>query len=244
MIQPSEIERFRSSSSLARRASRSRRAPSEAGGDRQADQRCHARDDGDRKPQPARQRAAGEQRRQPQHPVADHAAEADGQRPARAPRQGGGAAGGQHQGGEPEQQAEALALQGPMGGEPPAPDGDRQHERERRHAEQLDQQVGDDGAGHAEHVAHRRIGGMAQRGVLHRPGRQCDRQQCRERKQREAAELAQAPAQRVAHRLGKEGQTVEAAPHYRHAVPHPSTATRRCSACAVVSWSCTIATLM
>ena len=67
---------------------------------------------------------------------------------------------------------------------------------------------------------------------------------CRKHKQREAAELAQAPAQRVAHRVGKEGQTVEAAPDHRHAVPHPSTATRRCSACAVVSWSCTIATLI
>ena len=103
-----------------------------------------------------------------------------------------------------------------MGGEPPAPNGDRQDERERGHAEQLHQQIGDDGAGRAEHVAHRRIGGVAERGVLHRPGREREREQRRERDQGEAAELAQAPPQRIAHRVGKKAQTIEAAIDGRH----------------------------
>ena len=42
----------------------------------------------------------------------------------------------------------------------------------------------------------------------------------------------------------EEGQTVKAAVDCRHAPSQPSTATRRCSACAVVSWSCTMATRM
>jgi hypothetical protein len=37
-----------------------------------------------------------------------------------------------------------------MGEEPPAPDGDRQDEGERRHAEQLRQQVGNNGSRQAE----------------------------------------------------------------------------------------------
>ena len=57
-----------------------------------------------------------------------------------------------------------LAVQRPMAGEPPAPDRDRQHQRDRCDAEQLHQQVGDDGAGNAEQVAHRRVGGVAERG--------------------------------------------------------------------------------
>ena len=48
-----------------------------------------------------------------------------------------------------------FAVERPMGGEPPAPDRDRQHQRERRQAEQLHQQIGADGAGDAEQVADR-----------------------------------------------------------------------------------------
>ena len=66
--------------------------------------------------------------------------------------------------------------------------------------------------------------------------------------QRDAAELAQAPAQHGAEMAGKEGHAIEAAVDHRHDValdafsPQPSTATRRCNASAVISLFCTMAT--
>ena len=220
------------------------RPPSQAGGNRKADQRSCAGHDRDRRPRQAGQRAAGKQGGEPQHPVADDAAEADRQRPSRSARERGGTSGGQQNGEDAEREPNALALQRPMGGESPAPNGDRQDQRERCHAKKLDQKIGDNGPRYPEHVAYRCIGGMAERRVVHRPGREREREQGRDQEQRESAQLAQPPAQRVAQRLGKEGQTVKAAVDCRHAPPQPSTATRRCSACAVVSWSCTMATRM
>ncbi len=80
---------------VARRPASSRIAgigmPSETGSDREADQRCGAGRDGDRDARQSGERAAGKQSRQPQHPIADHAAEPGRQRPGRAPRQAGGA---------------------------------------------------------------------------------------------------------------------------------------------------------
>ncbi len=168
-------------------------APSKAGGDREAQQHSRAGRDRDRDARRPCERSAGKRRRQPQHPVSDHAAEPNGQRPGAAARQRGGAAGGEQHAQQPEQQAHALALHRPVGDEAPAPNGDRQDEGERGQAEQLRQQVGDNGARHAENVAHRRIRGMAERGILHRPGRERERNERREHDQGEAAELAQAP---------------------------------------------------
>ncbi len=193
--------------------------PAEAGGDREADQCRDAGGDGHRQAHKSCECSAGEERRQPQHPIADHAAESGRQRPARAARQRGRKAGSQQYGQDPEDEPDALAPQRPVGGEPPAPDGDRQNERDRGHAEHLHQQVGNDRAGLAEHVAHGRGGGVAQRWVLHRPGRERECEQDGERNQREAAELAHAPAQRVAHRVGQEAQAVEAAVDRRHGPP-------------------------
>jgi hypothetical protein len=216
--------------------------PSEACGDRKACQRPDTRRDRDGGARQGRKRTAGEDGGQPQEPVADDAAEPDRQRPGRTPRQGGGAGRGQQHGQDPDPEANALALQWPMAGEPPSPNGDRQDQRERRHAEKLDQQVGDDGAGYAEHVAHRRIRGMAERRILHRPGHEREAEQRREHDQDETTELAQPPMQRLAHRVGEEAQADETAVDGRHDRPQPNTATRRCKACAVVSWSCTMAT--
>src|SRR5262249_52896244 len=115
---------------------------------------------------------------------------------------------------------------------------------ERGQAEKLRQQIGDNGAGHAENVTHVRIRGMAQRRVLYRPGGERERNERRKHDQRKPAKLAQAPPHSFAHGVGEEAQTVEAAVDGRHAVPQPNTATRRWSACAVVSWSCTMATRM
>ena len=219
-------------------------APSKARGDRKAQHRPGAGRDRDRDARRPRERSAGDERRQPQHPVSDHAAEANGQRPSGAARQRGSAAGGEQHAEHPEQQAHALALHRPVGDEPPAPDGDRQDERERGHAEKLRQQVGDNSAGHAENVAHGRIRRMAERRVLHRPGRERERNERREHDQGKPAKLTQAPPQRFAHGVGEKAQTVEAAVDGRHGPPQPNTATRRWSACAVVSWSCTMATRM
>ena len=79
--------------------------------------------------------------------------------------------------------------------------------------------------------------------VTHRP-MQRERNERREHDQSKPAKLAQAPPQSFAHGVGEEAQTVEAAVDGRHDVPQPNTATRRWSACAVVSWSCTMATRM
>ena len=218
--------------------------PSHAGRDRKAHQRSGAGYDGDCSARQTGQRAARKQSGEPQHPVADDPAEADRQRPGRAARERRGAGGGQQHREDAEQQPNTLAHERPVRCEPPAPNGDRQDQRERGHTEKLDQEVGDDGPRYAEHIAHRRIGGMAERRILHRPGREREREQGRDHDQREPAKLAQSPAQRVAQGLGKEGQAVKTAIDCRHAPPQPSTATRRCSACAVVSWSCTMATRM
>src|SRR5262249_23609251 len=49
-------------------------APSKAGGDREAQQHPHASRERDRDAHRPRERSAGDERRQPQHPVSDHAA--------------------------------------------------------------------------------------------------------------------------------------------------------------------------
>ena len=68
----------------------------------------------------------------------------------------------------------------------PAPNGDRQDQRERCDAKKLDQKIGDNGPRYPEHVAYRCIGGMAERRVVHRPGRESEREQGRDQEQRES----------------------------------------------------------
>src|SRR5438067_9454915 len=63
---------------------------------------------------------------------------------------------------------------------------------------------------------------MAERRILDRPGGERQRKQSHEHDEGETAELAQAPAQRVAQEIGKAVQTVEAALDRRHGVLTPA----------------------
>ena len=78
-------------------------------------------------------------------------------------------------------------------------------------AEQLHRQIGEDRAGEAEQVAHRRLRRVAERGILHRPGGERDGGEERQRDQRQSGDFAQAPPQDVAEVLGDESNGVEAA---------------------------------
>ena len=139
-------------------------------------------------------------------------------------------------------QPQPLAVERAVGDEPPAPDRDRQHQRHRRDAEQLHHQVGDDRAGQAEQIAHRRIGGVAERRILHRPASRApstssiamtisDRPISSRTRRRSASRRL---SERL--RLSKPRSMADMCD------PQPSVATRRCSASAVVSRSCTMAT--
>ena len=79
-------------------------------------------------------------------------------------------------------------------------------------------QIGGDRAGPAEQIVHRRVGGVAQRRVVHRPGGERERRHHGEAEQRNAAEFAQAPPQHGAEMAGEEGHAVEAAIDHRHRI--------------------------
>ena len=189
---------------------------------------------------------AEEPLRDAQHGVPDHAAEPGRQRPMTAMRQAGRERGHEHRAEEPEQDAQPLAAERAMAEQPIAPHRDRQEQSERAQPEELHHQIGGDGAGPSEQIVHRRIGGVAQRGVLHRPGGERERRHHRQTDERNAAGLAQPALEQRAELAGKQRHSVKAAVEHRHRVflPQPSTATRRCSASAVISLFCTMATRM
>ena len=54
--------------------------------------------------------------------------------------------------------------------QPPGPDHRRQEERDRRKAEELHDEVGDDGAGEAEGIPRIMVGGVAEAGIVDGPG--------------------------------------------------------------------------
>ena len=109
-------------------------------------------------------------------------------------------------------------------------------------AEQLHREIGDDRARQAEQIVHR-LGGVAERRVLHRPGGERDGAEQRQRDQGEAAQLAQAPPHDVAEMIRDKVEDVEAAIGCATCTfLSRNTATRRCSASAVVALSCTMAT--
>ncbi len=91
-----------------------------------------------------------------------------------------------------------------MGEQAPAPQRDRQDDRDRGEAEQLHQEVGGDRAPGAQEIVHRRAGGVAQARILHRPGRERDRAYAGADHERKPADLAQAVAQREAEILRQE----------------------------------------
>ncbi len=103
-----------------------------------------------------------------------------------------------------------------MAEQPIAPHADRQQQRQRAQAQKLHHQIGGDRAGHAQEIMHRRIGGMAERRVLHRPGGERQGRQQREADQRDAADLAEAPLQSDAQLAGESGHAVETAVDHRH----------------------------
>ena len=82
----------------------------------------------------------------------------------------------------------------------------------------MHQQIGGDGAGAAEQIVHRRVGGVAERGIAHRPGGERQRRHHGETDERDAAELAQPPPQNGAELAGEEGHPVKAAVDHRHRV--------------------------
>jgi hypothetical protein len=140
-----------------------------------------------------------EQRPRPSHePIADDAAEAARQRPAIALGHAGGKACAEYRAGHPERQPHPFAIERPVGGDPPAPDRDRQHQHRRGETEQLHQQVGADGARRAEEITNRSGGRVTERRVLHRPGaeRHCDERG--QRDQRDAPALGDAAPDHVA----------------------------------------------
>ena len=163
-----------------------------------------------------RERRAEHPRRDAQRRVTDHAAQSGRQRPGLARGQAGGERGRRARAGNPQHEAHALAVERAVREQAPAPGRHREQQRDGRDAEYLHHQVGADRAGQAEHVAHGRIRRVTERGVLHRPGRERERDQRRGGDQRQAADLAQPPAQRVAQRIGEEGQAVETAIDSRH----------------------------
>ena len=76
----------------------------------------------------------------------------------------------------------------PMRDHAPAPDRKRQHDHDRAEAENLHQEIGRDRARAAEQIADRRVGGVTEARILHRPGRE------RERRDRPRARAGQARA--------------------------------------------------
>ena len=169
----------------------------EAGGDHDRGDRAEAEHRGARKQRGAGQRSE-RQLGHAQHGVADDAAEAGRQRPVRALRQAGDKARAGYRAGQPERQPHPFAVERPMGGDAPAPDRDRQHQHGGGKAEQLHQQVGADGAGGAEIIANRPVGGVAERWVLHRPGGERDRDEHGQRDQSNAAAFGDAAPDQVA----------------------------------------------
>ena len=96
--------------------------------------------------------------------------------------------------------------------QPPAPDRDRQHQHDRGQPEKLDQQIGCDRAGRAEQIADRRVGGVAEARILHRPGRERERADRRESTSSARPRISREPAaDRAAEIVGEKVDLVETA---------------------------------
>ncbi len=143
---------------------------------------------------------------------------------------------------EPEQHTQPFTLEPPMRDHAPAPDRKRQNDHDRAEPENLDQEIGCDRARAAEKIADRRVGGVTEARVLHRPGRERERRDDREHEQAKPDQFDDAAANHAAEIVGEKIDLVDIAMiDRRHQKPQSSTATRRCNASAVVSRSCTMA---
>ncbi len=161
------------------------RMESETGRDPDHDERRQPERHRDDQARRAGQRATRHIGGQAQQAIADHAAETGRQRPGGGAREARRESGRERRAHDPQREPQALAVEPPMGEQTPAPECDRQHDRDRGETEQLHQQVGRDRAPRAEQIAHRRAGGVAQARILHRPGRERGRRDGRNADQRE-----------------------------------------------------------
>ena len=219
-------------------------APNNARGAGEGDERRDAEHDRGGDAVASRQRRVEQGCRQSQHGVADDATEAGRQRPMGAARQARDECGRQYGAEQPQHDAQPLMAERPVTEQPVAPHRDRQQQRQRAEPEQLHHQIGGDGARPAEEIVHRCVGRVAQRRIVHRPGRERERRHHGEADERDPAHLAQPPLQDGAELAGEEGYSVEAAVDQRHPLrsAQPSIATRRCNASAVISLFWTMAT--
>ena len=115
---------------------------------------------------------------------------------------------------DPEDQPQDFALQRAMRDQAPAPDRHRQHQHDGGEPEKLDQQIGGDGTGRAEQVAHRSVGGVAERRVLHRPGRERSDQHDRQHDQQQARSVRPI-RRRIAPRKSSERKSKRSRPNGR-----------------------------
>ena len=233
----------------------------DVGGDRGGQERGEAGDDARDDRRDTAERAADQRGGPAQERVTEHAAQACRQRPRADERKRRCERGPQQRRQHPHQAAPFVAELA-MREESPT---EQRFRREQRHGgkpEQLHRQIGEDRARIAEQVNGRLVGCVAERGVLHRPGGQRDGAEQRQRDQRQPRELAHAAPHDVAQMLREESDNVDAAVRCRHELVfsfahdlvrkpvstfrdharHPNNSTRRCSASAVASLSCTIAT--
>ncbi len=119
---------------------------------------------------------------------------------------------------QPEQSTQPLAAERPMTEQPIAPHPDRQEQRQRAQAQQLHHQIGGDRTGTAEEIVYTRIRRVAERGVIHGPGRERECRHHRETEESDAAHFAQPPPESGAELAGEKGHPVKAAVDHRHAI--------------------------
>ena len=105
-----------------------------------------------------------------------------------------------HRAENPAGDPQRFAVEGAVGQHAPAPYRDGKDQHDGAEADDLHQQIGADRAGIAENVADRARGGVAEAGILHRPGHQRSRCHAGQRDQRKPGQFAQAPRQRLADR--------------------------------------------
>ncbi len=168
-------------------AKRSARPQEQANRDADRGQHQGTGNDGEKDARGHRGCAAGERKRQSHHGIADHAAEARRQGPVGAARNARCETRGEGGAGKPKHDAQYLTVERAMRHEPPAPQRHWQNQHDSRETEQLHQEIRGNRAGKSKQVANRRVGGMTQAWIAHRPGRERERGRQRQRDQQQPA---------------------------------------------------------
>ncbi len=138
-----------------------------------------------------------------QQPVADDAAHAGRQRPARGGGQGAGNRAGGGDADDPEPELERATIEQMEANQPQRPDHRRKQQRHDAEPEQLHQQIGEHGAGAAEPVADGAAGRIVQAGIVDRPGGERQRDRAHQSEQAEAGDLGRTPRQKLPRRIGQ-----------------------------------------